>query len=144
MSHRPTNAALPALAVLALLVLAFGLPRLVVLCTHSDGEASLEWAHLGPCCDHEHGAASDDQDDHDGHPAVEARSGCEHASLAIDTAPAPRDGANGELPAAHAAFVVHADFVLPARRPPTRLPPATGPPRPDPRTGLRATSQLLL
>ncbi len=135
------NATLPAVAILALLVLAFGLPRLVVLCTHSDGEASLEWAHPGSCCDHEHGTATDD---HDGHPAAESRGGCEHKSLAIDTAPAPRPDASGELPAEGNGFVAPAHFVLPEHRPPARRPPATGPPRPDPRTRLRATSQLLL
>lgn len=141
MSQPRTNATLSTLAVLALLVLAFGLPRLVVLCTHSDGAASLEWVHPGSCCDHEHGGTLDD---HDGDPAVEPHGGCEHRSLAIDTAPAPRPDASDELPAARTGFVVPADFVLPSHRSPARLPPATGPPRPDPRTGLRATSQLLL
>lgn len=130
------------LALLAAFVLVVGLPRLLVLCTHADGEASLEWAHLeGSCC---HDGSHDVDADPHGEPANAPGGGCEHDSLAVDVAPPPGKGAgsDGKLPL---AFDVPR-FVLPA--PPSTgvlpSPPATGPPRTDQRSELRSTSLLLL
>lgn len=140
MIRRPP-ATLPMLALLATLVMAFGLPRLFVLCTHHGGEATLEWEHpAGSCCHHGDAGAPHD----DGDPAVLPGGGCEHESLAIGLAPPPRNADRGEVPAPACVGIAPVAFeppVWPAEPP---HPPATGPPRIDRRTALRATSLLLL
>ena len=126
----------------AALVLGLGMSRLLVLCTHHDGQASLEWTHAeGTCCHH---------DGHDGDrapggdPAIAPGAGCEHDSLAFDVMPTPKPDTGGEVPAPPAFALVL--FTLPPPPSPDALPhpPATGPPRTDRRTELRATSLLLL
>lgn len=132
-------------AVLAVWILALGLPRFLVLCEH-DGTAHLEFAHApGTCCDDGSfglplAAAADD--DHDGERAL-AFETCSHRELAFEVAPAPRTEAPTDV--APPPSLCELDLALPppARDAPPR-PPATGPPRPDAHAALRATTQLLL
>jgi hypothetical protein len=136
-------------AVLALLVLAFGLPRLLVLCSHDDGCSSLTFAHApGACChDHSIAAATPRADTGSGHDAALAvpHDHCDHSQLAVELAPAPRpdgDAAPGPAPAC-GLVAIELPPIWPVRAQPPQ-PPATGPPRVDRRTALRATTLLLL
>lgn len=143
MSARRTHPLSMHTAVLAALVLLLGLPRLFVLCTHADGDASLEFAHAGGHCEHEHtvhggGTPAAPHEDGDVAPGCS----CEHDSLAIDLAPAPRPDTQADsLPAIGEALP--RERPAPALRTPPHHPPATGPPRTDQRVALRASSQLL-
>lgn len=124
---------------LALMVLALGLPRMLVVCNHAGAGAALEWEHApGACChEHQHArAASMDE-------AAIAPGGCEHDRFGLELGePPPRDHV---LVAAPPAQDAAATFALPA--PPAnateRPQPATGPPRRDDRVALRATILLL-
>jgi len=128
-------------ALLAAVVLLLGLPRLLVLCTHADGEASLEWAHPeGTCCHAPNGS----DEPHEPGPALAPGGSCDHNSLSVDTAPPPPNFAPAPPPL-EPAFGA-APFV-PAEPPANaalRRPPPTGPPRTDRRAALRSTSLLLL
>jgi hypothetical protein len=128
------------LAAAAALVLAMGLPRLLVLCEHG-GEASLEFAVAGGCC-HEDGAPG--RTPFEG-PAAGATECCDHASLAVEMAPTPRPGPGAErdVPPLFGEISPDPNHPPPARQVPPH-PPSTGPPREDRRTLLRATSLLLL
>lgn len=134
-------------ALLAAMVLLLGLPQVLVLCVHHDGDASLEWAHPeGTCCHHDatvEGRVAS-EGDVDETPVIAPGGSCEHDTLAIDIAPPPQPETATAAPL-HLAFAI-APFVTPApmERTTTRRPPPTGPPRTDPRTELRATSLLLL
>ncbi len=144
---RRSRSPLRALAALAALVLLLGLPRVLIRC-EAGGAVHVEFAHApGACCAHQHGgeAHGHARGDRDGGEDAAPHAPCEHAELAIDLAPAPRDGAAGAVPPPHADGVVAA--ARPALRDArlvTRPPPATGPPRPDARARLRASTLLLL
>ena len=143
---------LRALALVALLVLGLGLPRLVVICIHADGIGRVEFAHAaGACCAQElqqpawacraqHACCSQ----HDGGiPMARPDHGCEHVDFAIELAPPPAGFAHHDEPP---PVVGCTQDGATARSPGTtvRHPPATGPPRTDRRTLLRATTLLLL
>lgn len=136
-------------AVLALLVLSLGLPRLLVLCSHADGSSSLTFAHPAGSCCHDHTLVPATVDAaHAGTPGggtqAEPHDHCNHSELGIELMPAPR-------PATYAPPVptLVGDFVavgVPPASPRAHPspPPATGPPRIDRRTALRATTLLLV
>jgi hypothetical protein len=138
-----SRALLRVAAFAALLVCALGLPRLLVLCEHTDGDASLAFAHApGSCC---HAAAAEaGAGGHDG-PALEPDHGCKHTGFVIDMMPVPRPAA-ATAPVAPPAcdLLTIAPPALPVLRTVPRPPPATGPPRIDRRTALRGTTLLLV
>lgn len=144
------------LATLAVVVLVFGLPRLLRTCDHGD-HRHLVVAFGG--CGHTHDDAratgqppaiedvgDDDGDDTDGgderaptlHPDER---GCSSACSAFELGAPPRPFALAL--AATAPSVATTPWLPPAaQRRPTPPPPATGPPRPDERTALRGTTRL--
>jgi hypothetical protein len=134
-----------ALVALALLVLALGLPRLLVRCTEADGSSHVEIAlpgrsDCGLAVEHELGAATARL------PAApvpgEERltaGGCDHESLQVELGLVPQRHP-GAAPLSPQAFVATA---ADAWRPPQQLvrhglPAVAGPPRTDQRTQLRA------
>jgi hypothetical protein len=129
-----------ALLALAVAVLALGLPRHLVRCEHADGEAHLEFVHAEGA--HETAPAPSLPAD-DGDAACEA--GCEHTVFVV----AP--GTQPDHAAAAKAAALSCLGLVPHELPPLHervafawLPPPTGPPRPDERTALRRTIELLL
>ncbi len=149
MPSTPPRALTRAVAIAALAVLVLGLQRMLVLCTH-DGITSLAFAHpVGACCaDPDHPtlrpdtAAPGDQDDQ---PRQGRFDDCEHSELAVELAPAPRPAADGATDPLPPCGAMPGWLPLPpsAWAAPPR-PAATGPPRPDGRTALRATMLLLV
>ena len=131
-----------AVAAAAALVLAMGLPRLLVLCRHG-GESSLEFTHPhGACCQHG-GPAGDREPDRS--PSTGPLEECEHTSLAVELAPTPRPdrAAPTDLP----PLVGWLPPGLPRAALPQGCfvhPPSTGPPRRDRVTALHRTSLLLI
>lgn len=132
-------------ATAALLVLALGLPRLLVLCQHAGGAASLTFVHAADSCCHEHEHAQKAVDrDHAG-PCAHPHDRCEHTHLAVEMAPAPRpDAEAGFDPLPPCAYLTMPSGTLPPPRAPPPHAAATGPPRVDRRTALRATTLLLV
>jgi hypothetical protein len=131
-----------AVAAMAALVLALGLPRLLVLCTNDHG-THVEFAHApGACCEHDHGDAPSPAD---GGPSLAEHPHCEHTGFAFAVLPAPPPDSH-KAPAAMAwlGTIEVPSFALPAHAEVRTRPPATGPPRPDGRCALRATTLLLL
>ncbi|MBX3464540.1 MAG: DUF169 domain-containing protein [Planctomycetes bacterium] len=129
----------------ALLVLAFGLPRVLVLCTEHDGSASLAFAHApGSCCHDATAFVVAAGEPGIGMPCAGAHEACEHSELAVELAPAPRPHAHGAETPPPAGSAPPALPEAPARHAAPTRPPATGPPRPDARTALRATTLLLV
>jgi hypothetical protein len=128
----------------ALLVLALGLPRLLVLCQHADGDASLVFAHAADSCCHDASEAAAKDHDRDG-PVLHPCRRCEHTGLSVELSPAPRpDGAAAPTVPTVCGWSTVWTPPLPAMRALPRHPPATGPPRVDRRTALRATTLLLV
>ena len=138
------------LATLAVVVLVFGLPRLLRTCDHGD-HSHLVVAFGG--CEHTHdeaatsgpGHASDSARGDDGGgddertpPVRHDEPGCCSSGCAFELGAPPRPF---ELPLATSA--PGTPWLPPAaHRRPTPPPPATGPPRPDDRTALRRTTRL--
>ncbi|MGE3173517.1 MAG: hypothetical protein AB7O97_12910 [Planctomycetota bacterium] len=151
-THRALFAA-AALLLPVLLVLVTGLPRLLVVCSGPHCEARIEWAHIGErCCAPAPAAPAESMCcGHEGHGdpdhGPELRAGhddCVDSALPFGYGPLPR----GPHPAPAVAPAVDGAmaFLLPTPRTAhatTRHPPATGPPRPDPRTEHKATTVLL-
>lgn len=139
------RALLRAAACAALLVLALGLPRLLVLCEHGDGNAALAFRHAPGTCCHEHAAADAVGGDHDGGSEVHEDRRCAHTGLLVELLPAPRADAvhAPDAPPARLCTTPSAPR-LPALRAVPRPPPATGPPRADRRTELRAATVLIV
>lgn len=130
---------------MAMLVLLFGLPRLLVLCSDHASPPHVTFAHApGACCHHDHGETAAPTPD-DGTPAARPHAHCAHHELSIELATAPRSGP-AVTPPTPAVVRGAAEFVLAPRtadeRPERAA--ATGPPRPDPRLRLRTTTRLLL
>ncbi len=129
------------LALLAALVLLLGLPRLLVLCEHDDGDSHLTFASSTEhCCsepDTEPLAPGGNDDDR-----ASAASHCEHTSFVVELL--PPSPPNPPLPLCGPPLPIAPDFVLPTTARAPRLPCATGPPRPDPGLGARATIRLQL
>ncbi|HZN37445.1 MAG TPA: hypothetical protein VFD82_01505 [Planctomycetota bacterium] len=138
------DTALRTLALVALLVLGLGLPRLLVICIHADGIGRVEFVHAaGACCAQEqhHGGACC-ADDGSAELAAPGR-GCEHVDFAIELAPPPAGQDHHDEPPPVFGWIQERAT---ARTSGTTVPhpPATGPPRTDQRTLLRATTLLLL
>ena len=131
------------LALLAALVLLLGLPRLLVLCEHGDGHSHLTFASSTEhCCsepDAEPQLLAPGGNDGD---RASAASDCEHTSFVVELLPLPPT--NAALPLCGPPLPIVPDFVLPNTARALRLPCATGPPRPDPGLGARATIRLQL
>jgi hypothetical protein len=125
-----------------LLVLCLGTTRSLVICTGPHCEGRIEVLHAGgSCCEHAH-----DQDADDSHgPAISEGCGrCVDVALGIGVGPVPeRLSLDEEAPCCW----LPATSVVP-RSPDLHAvvlqPPATGPPRTDQRTGLRASTLLLI
>lgn len=131
-------------AVLALLVLGLGLPRILVLCEHDDGAATLAFAHAsGSCCHDPTAPGTEHAPDQPGE-ATRGHEHCDHDDLAVELAPAPRPAAPAVPTAAPTTWCTPQDVPKPAHERAVVRPPATGPPRPDPQLRLRATTLLLL
>lgn len=145
----------------AVLVLGLALPRALVWCHNRDHGLRLEFAHApGTCCNHDHEARPTpmrctcgfvhadrdaDSDRDTGSGVAGDDHGCQHASVCIDLLPAPPT----KTPAAPPPTTLLGclpppGFAQVPPRSPANPPPATGPPRPDPRLALRATTLLLL
>ena len=139
------DTALRTLALVALLVVGLGLPRLLVICIHADGIGRLEFVHAaGSCCAEEpRQAASTCCADHGSVPHASADGGCEHLDFAIELAPPPDGQDHRHAPPSVFGW---AQDGATTRSWGTAVPhpPATGPPRKDRRTLLRATTLLLL
>lgn len=146
-----------ALVALALLVLALGLPRLLVRCTVADGRSHVEIALPGPgsCEPGDRGVAAvgELQTGMAGRPKAPAAplpgeervsaGGCDHESLQIELGLVPQRHP-GAAPLLPLAFVATA---ADAWRPPQQLvrhglPAVAGPPRTDQRTQLRNLTVL--
>ncbi len=125
-----------------------GLPRLLVVCSAGDGRAHVEWLHApGACCEHDaaHGGGPSRDDGVQGdQDALAANPHCEHLGFASELGAPPKGG----TPTAAAAAAAWLPPTVAVVAPPTTLrrgpPQATGPPRPDGRLRLRATTLLLL
>ena len=153
-----------AAAFVALLVMALGLPRLLMLCTHDGGPAHLEFAHspAGCCSSHADEAETAPVDDHlgsselggselgsselGGHRRGNGGS-CEHSSLAIELGTSrkwqlPRELADGGAQAGLLAWLQAIPAEVWACTAIPRLPPTTGPPRIDRRTERIVTTVL--
>lgn len=130
------------LAALAVLVLALGLPRFFVLCAHDGEAAHLEFVHApGACCD----AATQSPADApaDGSPALAAHEHCDHSSLTIEIAPAPRGGELADDASTLLAIAPLPRAVVPAlAATATARPAATGPPPWASRLRQQATVRL--
>lgn len=132
------------LAALALAIVLSGLPRLLVLCKDSDGRVRVEWVHEpGACC-----AAGDGHvlpSGADGElPLLAAAPHCDHHEFAVDLA-SPGRGVQASAADAPPLLAALAPQHFPTAVPPRqRHASATGPPRPDERLRLRATTLLLL
>jgi hypothetical protein len=139
------DSTLRTLALVALLVLGLGLPRLFVICIHADGIGRVELVHAaGACCATEHHHAADACcADHGGAGHATPSRGCEHVHFAVELAPPPTGQDHHDEPPPAIGWV---QDCATARSWGTTVPhpPATGPPRTDQRTLLRATTLLLL
>jgi hypothetical protein len=127
---------------LVLLVLCLGTSRSLVICTGPHCDGRIEVSHAGgSCCQHGH-----DQDaDHRDGPAVSGGcGGCVDVALGIGVGPLPErlshddTGPCCRLQASPVVLESHDSHAVGLQ------PPATGPPRTDQRTGLRATTLLLI
>lgn len=156
MIRSPHSPIARAAAFVALLVMALGLPRLLMLCTHDGGPAHLEFAHspAGCCSPHEDEWGHRELDhrellgheDLGGHLGVTGGS-CEHSSLAFELGTSrqwqlPRELADGGAPAGQLAWLQSIPAEVWACTPIPRLPPTTGPPRIDRRTERIVTTVL--
>lgn len=130
------------LAAAALLLLALGVPRFFVLCSHGGDTLDLEFAHApGSCCEAQDDGRAPTTPPPGG--ALAAAAHCEHVALTIEQTPAPRapDVAAAVAPgfaAVSPLLAAHAD-ATPRR---DRRAPATGPP-PD-RQRLRQQASVRL
>lgn len=131
------------LAWAALLVLTLGLPRLFVICVGPHGGAHVEVVHAsGACCAHD--AERRAPADVDGDAIDDDHRGCTDVALGLGTAPLPK-AVSVDLEQQSYAMVF--GFDVTDDRPDTTAglrPPSTGPPRPDRRTLLLASTVLLL
>lgn len=156
---RPHHTELLRLVLLsAVLVLGLALPRALVWCHHAGHGLRLEFAHApGTCCEHDSkrahaappcacGVMHDDERDGDhGSGVVRDGSACDHAAVHIELLPTPPSRTPAlPPPGLLSACLQPPHFVLAAPIAVATTPPATGPPRPDPRVALRATTLLLL
>ena len=125
----------------AAIVLALGLPRFLIVCHHGDeAHGHLEFATAeGDCCEAEpeplrRGLPSDGE-------RATAGSDCEHTAFDIELSPTSAPSPMTIAPPLPELL----PWSLPARdREPVAHPPSTGPPRPDPGLGARATIRLQL
>ncbi len=137
-------------AALAMLVLLLGLPRWLVSCSGGDvhGPSHIEFAHApGECCAHGHAHRADVSPPHDHGTLITnatANPNCEHTEFAIELAPVERTPATAPPLVLGIAGREHASLGTLAAPAVTRLPKATGPPRPHPQLLLRTTTLLLL
>lgn len=134
------------LVALATGVLALGLPRMLVRCRHGD-HSHLTMALAADCCEHqgqgERSPGEGSPGERDGDTPQLTEPGCQHSGLGIDMAPPPRLAALTTIAAPPRGLA--SPWTPAGAQPPRRaLPPATGPPRPDPRTERQATTRLLL
>ena len=154
---KPTHGGLRLLAMLAVAVLVFGLPRLLRTCEHGDhrhfvvafagcththspthGRATPANGHSASTTASEQGGEDDDERlppvRHDERRGTSTGSPCEPSTP-------PRPFAVPLAPCA--TIAMDAPWLPPAAdRQPNAPPPATGPPRPDERTALRRTTRL--
>ncbi|MBK8979885.1 MAG: hypothetical protein IPM29_28645 [Planctomycetes bacterium] len=138
-SSRPA-ARIPRLAWLAVLVLALGLPRLMVVCVCADHQAVVEFAHEPGHRGHGAGSGPDDGRE----PGCELGGDeCHDWLLPFGVGPVPEPGPEGSAAVAIAA-PVPLDAVLPAPTPGPSSLPSTGPPRPPAAILHKATTVLLL
>ena len=143
MSRPKRSPGLELLAALALLFVALGLPRHLIVCDHGDG-GHVEFQHaIGACCDEPTGAASSSDDEAPRTP--HHRVGCKHTGFAIDCAPAPAPLPIAIPPLAPNVAATFASFAsdptTPAAQP---RPPGGAPPRYPPTIASRPTTRLLL
>jgi hypothetical protein len=128
---------------LAALVLLLGLPRLLVLCEHGDGDSHLTFASSTEhCCSEADTQPEPSVPGGSGGDTASAASGCEHTSFLVELL--PPNPPSQPLPLCGPPLPIAPDFVLPTTARTPRLPCATGPPRPDPGLGARATIRLQL
>ena len=136
------------LVALAMAVVLSGLPRLLVVCSNSEANWHVEWVHAeGDCCEHDHASASHEAPGDPLAPTAPRATGnfeCEHLEFAAELSTPPHV-VKFAATAALTAWLDAAQFTdsrAPSDR--RRHPSATGPPRPDDRLRLRATTLLLL
>lgn len=127
-----------------LLVLALGLPRLLVVCTGPHRDSRIEFVHQNGTCGHDHEGEDDAAVGDRGVVAREGHDGCVDLALDIDTGPLPQrvvfdPPSPSCLPAAASLVPESLPPLAAAVRPPT-----TGPPRTDQGTELLASTRLLL
>ena len=141
-SQRTTPSLIAVAVFAALLVLCFGMRRMMVFCTGPHSEGRVEFAHAGDCCcghDHEAGGETPEPESvrGDGH------GHCVDLALGLEIGPLPeRVVVDHDPPLLHAqpkAVPSQSEAIALAVRPPT-----TGPPRPDPFAALRRTTLLQL
>ena len=139
------DSTLRTLALVALLVLGLGLPRLFVICIHADGVGRVELMHAaGACCAEEpQHAVSGCCADHAGDKVAPPSRGCEHVHFAVELAPPPSGQDHHDEPPPVFGWTEECATTR-SWGTPVPHPPATGPPRTDQRTLLRATTLLLL
>lgn len=127
----------------ALLVLTLGLPRLFVICVGPNGAAHVEVVHAsGACCAHD--AERSASADVDGDAIDDDHGGCTDVALGLGTAPLPKAVSVDLEHQPHAmAFACDVRDDRPDATVGLR-PPSTGPPCPDRRTLLLASTVLLL
>jgi hypothetical protein len=133
--------------VTALAVLCLGLPRMLVVCTGPHCDARVQFAHAqGGCCDHDHEDAASADPDGDGPegPCCEDHGHCVDQALGIGVGPLPERVGVDREPPPRAQVATTAPPPGPEVEGTVMRPPTTGPPRPDPRTALLASTVLLL
>jgi hypothetical protein len=132
------------LAWAVLLVLSLGLQRLLVVCTGPDCDHQVEFVHAsGTCCDHapaKHCCAADDR----GETAVAGHGGCVDVALDSELGPVPQRTTFAPPSAPCLAATIDLPATAPRAHATAVLPYCTGPPRPDRRTELIASTLLLL
>jgi hypothetical protein len=127
------------------LLLSPGLERLLVVCTSPHAGSHIELAHAnGSCCTHEHERAAEEPAPGLGDRIDADAPRCVDASLELGKGPLPKpvqleDGGQSALELVLPFAPIGPEPLVAAIRPPS-----TGPPRPDPRTALRASTLLLV
>jgi hypothetical protein len=131
-------------AALALLVLLFGLPRMLVMCT-GGGRLHVDFAHPAGCCHCAHAGVRGAPPPARGERTPVAHAHCDHRPFACELAPPPTP-AKTPAPPAPALLAVCAWPALACEAEPRTIvhPRATGPPRPGAQVSLRTTTQLLI
>lgn len=136
------------------LLLCLGWSRLLVVCSgphcaaahaadrphrHAHADVRLEFAHRCACCERRPGIGADD----DGPVARAGHGACDDVAFDIGAGPLPQ-----RVNIDHPDLPVATSLPMPPAPPLLQVtavrPPNTGPPRPDRRTGLRASTVLLL